>query len=343
MFYFRLMICFACLFPTIAHAGTVVIYGATDLEVVKPLIKDFGELHPDIKVVYHELGSSELHQRFLDEYESNSQADVLWSSAMNLQFKLVNDGYAASYKSSETAALPPWAIWNNEAFGTTFEPVVIAYNKRLIRTEDVPRTHAELIRFVKERSNGSSSVVATYDSRNSGLGYLLHTQDKEANPMAFWDLLSASAQAGIILEQTTSEILDHISSGEAIIGYNVLGSYALVTETKDPNIGVVLFNDYTLILSRIAFISRRAPHPEEARKWVDYLLSKRGQSQINDTGLFSVRHDTSNSNQSAIIQRLQLGNAFLPIVIGTGLLTYLDQMKRQLFLENWDKVISKEK
>jgi hypothetical protein len=27
-------------------------------------------------------------------------------------------------------------------------------------------------------------------------------------------------------------------------------------------------------------------------------------------------------------------------VTGTGLLTYLDQMKRQLFLENWDKVVS---
>ena len=79
------------------QAGTVVLYAATDRQVVEPLIRDFESLHPAIRVVYHDLGSSEMHQRFLDEYGSGHQADVLWSSAMNLQFKLVNDGYAAPY------------------------------------------------------------------------------------------------------------------------------------------------------------------------------------------------------------------------------------------------------
>jgi iron(III) transport system substrate-binding protein len=323
-----------------AQAGTVVIYGATDQQMAEPLIKDFEALHPEIRVVYHVLGSSELHQRFLDEYENNSQADVLWSSAMNLQFKLVNDGYAAPFKSSETAALPAWAIWKDEAFGTTFEPIVIAYNKRLIPITDVPRTHAELIRFVKERSSpGSHRLVATYDPRNSGLGYLLHTQDMEANPMAFWELVRSSARTGMVLESTTAEVLEHVANGNALIGYNVLGSYALVKEMENPNIGVVLPDDYTLILSRIAFISRRAPHPKEARMWMDYLLSRWGQSVINDTGLFSVRDDLSTSNRSAVVLRLQLGNAYRPIVTGTGLLTYLDRMKRELFIENWDNAV----
>jgi iron(III) transport system substrate-binding protein len=338
--YLRLPACLVCLLlmAGAVQARTVVIYGATDQQVAEPLIKDFEALHPEIRVVYHDLGSSELHQRFLDEYENNSQADVLWSSAMNLQFKLVNDGYAAPFKSNETSALPAWAIWKGEAFGTTFEPIVIAYNKRLIPVADVPRTHAELIRFVKERSPGSRHRVATYDPRNSGLGYLLHTQDMEANPMAFWELVRLSARTGMVLESTTAEVLEHVANGNALIGYNVLGSYALVKETEDPNIGVVLPGDYTLILSRIAFISRRAPHPEEARKWMDYLLSWRGQSMLNNTGLFSVRADVSTGNRFLLL-RQQLGDAFRPIAIGTGLLTYLDRMKRELFLENWDNAV----
>ena len=90
----------------------------------------------------------------------------------------------------------------------------------------------------------------------------------------------------------------------------------------------------------IAFINRQAPHPEEARIWMDYLLSRRGQSVLNDTGLFSVRDDVSTSSRSASELRRQLGDAFRPIVISTGLLTYLDRMKRELFLENWDSAVS---
>lgn len=337
MVYLRLAVSLiGLLFAGWAQAGTVVLYAATDRQVVEPLIRDFEALHPGIKVDYHDLSSGYLYQRFLDELGSDKQADVLWSSAMNLQFKLVNDGYAAPYKSSETAALPAWAIWKGEAFGTTFEPIVFAYNKQLIRAADVPRTHAELIRFAKERPSRSRLRLATYDPRDSGLGYLLHTQDMEANPVAFWDLIRSSARTGVILEPTTAEILDHIAKGRAAIGYNVLGSYALVSAKENPNIGIVLPGDYTLILSRIAFINRQAPHPEEARIWMDYLLSRRGQSLLNDTGLFSVRDDVSTSNHSASELRRQLGDAFRPIVISTGLLTYLDRMKRELFLSSWD-------
>jgi iron(III) transport system substrate-binding protein len=338
-----------CLFAaTAARAGTVVLYSATDRQWVEPLIEDFEGLYPEIKVIYHELSANDLHRRFLDEYESRNQADVLWSSAMDLQFKLVNDGYAASHESSETDALPAWAVWKGEAFGTTFEPIVIAYNTQLVRAADAPRTHAELIRFVKERSSGPPGpsnvsgprrLVATYDPRNSGLGYLLHTQDMEANPMAFWDFIRSSARTDMFLEPTTAEILAHIARGEALVGYNVLGSYALVGAMENPNIGVVLPGDYTLILSRIAFISRRAPHPDEAGIWMDYLLSRRGQSVLNETGLFSVRDDVSTSSRSASELRRQLGDAFRPIVISTGLLTYLDRMKRELFLESWDEAM----
>ena len=325
---------------SIAEAGTVVLYAATDLQVVDPLIKDFELAYPDIKVRYHDLNSGELYDRFLNELGSRDQADVLWSSAMDLQFKLVNDGYAEPHKSAETAALPAWAIWKGEAFGTTFEPVVFAYNKQLIALKDVPKTHAEFVRFVRDHSKRLRHQIATYDPRGSGLGYLLHTQDMEANPVSFWNLIGAFGRTDIILEPATAVMLDHIANGRAMLGYNVLASYALNRAASDPNIGIVLPSDYTLILSRIAFINRQAPHPKEARILMDYLLSRRGQILLNQTGLFSVRDDVSTSDSRVIELRQQLGNAFRPIVISTGLLTYLDKMKRELFLGRWDTAMN---
>ena len=328
------------LWASSASSGTMVLYAATDRQVVEPLITDFETIHPSIKVIYHDLNTGELHQRFLDELGSKAQADVLWSSAMNLQFKLVNDGYAAPYKSAETAALPAWAIWKNEAFGTTFEPLVIAYNKKLIADHDVPKTHAELLRLLNEHPARLRQRIATYDPRGSGLGYLLHTQDLEANPVSFWNLIRAFGRTGGFLEPSTADILDRLADGRVTLGYNVLGSYALHRAATNPNIGIVLPSDYTLILSRIVFINRLAPHPQEARAWLDYLLSRRGQTLLNRTGLFSVREDVSTSDRSASELRRQLGNAFRPIVISTGLLTYLDKMKHELFLGRWDSAMN---
>ncbi|MBE0620727.1 MAG: ABC transporter substrate-binding protein [Burkholderiales bacterium] len=318
-----------------AMAATVVVYASTDLQVVKPLIADFEMLYPEVKVDYHELNSTELYARFLREAGTESRADVVWSSAMDLQMKLVNDGHAQPYKSAQTEALPPWAVWKNEAFGTTYEPVGFVYNRKLLGADSVPQSHAELQRLLKEHPDRFSGRVTTYDPHRSGLGYLLHSQDLEANPVLFWNLIAMLGAAGLDTEPTTAAMIDRITSGRAVLGYNVLSSYALSRAASDERIGIVLPRDYTLVMSRIAFISRYAPHPDSARIWLDYLLSVRGQAVLNRIGLLSVRSDVAGEGTSGALRR-RLGNAFRPIVLGTGLLTYLDQMKRQIFLDRWD-------
>ena len=321
-----------------AIAGTVVIYAVADLQVVKPLISDFEQAHPEIKVEYHDLQSTDLYDRFLKEIGTNSTADIVWSSAMDLQMKLVNDGHATPYRSSETSSLPSWAKWRDEAFGTTFEPVCFAYNRHLLAPELVPQTHAELARVLQEQPERFRNRLAAYDPHRSGLGYLLHSQDLEANPVVFWNLIQKMAEVGLSTESTTTLMLDRIVSGNSVLGYNVLCSYTNSRATTDERIGSVMPRDYTLVLSRIAFISRYAPHPDEAKIWLDYILSRRGQAIFNQIGLHSIRTDVE-SQASAETLRKQLGNSFRPIELNTGLLTYLDQSKRKLFLMHWDAAL----
>ena len=321
-----------------AIAGTVVIYAVADLQVIKPLIADFEQTHPDIKVEYHDLQSTELYDRFLREVGAGSKADIVWSSAMDLQMKLVNDGHATPYRSSETSSLPSWAKWRDEAFGTTFEPVCFAYNRQLLAPEIVPQTHAELARLLQEQPERFRNRLATYDPHQSGLGYLLHSQDLEANPVVFWNLIQKMVEVGLSTESTTTLMLDRIVSGKSVLGYNVLCSYTNSRAATEVRIGSVMPRDYTLVLSRIAFISRYAPHPDEAKIWLDYILSRRGQAIFNQIGLHSIRADVE-SQASAETLRKQLGNSFRPIELNTGLLTYLDQSKRKLFLMHWDTAL----
>ena len=119
--------------------------------------------------------------------------------------------------------------------------------------------------------------VATYDIARAGVGFLFATQDLLlANQ--FWRLTIALGETTARLFATSAEVLDAIERDEALIGYNVLGSYALARQQAGAPIGIVLPRDYTLWMSRVVVIPRAAAEPVAAKLFVDYLLSPRGQA-----------------------------------------------------------------
>lgn len=320
--------------------GRLVIYAATDLDFVRPLLADFERRYPGVKVEYHDMASSALFERFVDEARSGGHADVVWSSAMDLQIKLVNDGYAQPHRSAETLALPSWARWKDEAFSTTFEPVALVYNRKLLPADLIPDSHAALLRLLADPPEALRGRIATYDPTRSGLGFLLHSQDVLANPVVFWRLTEAFGRAGTRSFESTTEMLDGIAAGRLLLGYNLLGSYAQVRANLDDSLGVVLPRDYTLVMSRVAFIPRQAQHPNAARLWLDYLLSSHGQRLLSaNPGFFPIGADQPDDEAGRQLRR-ELGGAFRPIPLGTGLLTYLDQLKRRDFLRQWRETIA---
>lgn len=322
--------------------GKLIVYSTTDTALVKPLIKDFEAEYPGVKVEYNDMNSTELYNRFISENAAGStSADVLWSSAMDLQVKFVNDGYAAAYESPETPNIPSWAHYQKQAYGTTYEPLAIVYNKRLLKAEEVPHTRAELEKLLKSNPAKFMGKVTTYDIEKSGVGFNYLTQDYRVGGGSIWNLVKAMGASGVKLQTSTGAMMERISSGENLIGYNILGSYAFAKAKKDPSIGYVYPKDYTQVISRLALISKKAKSPNAARLWVDYLLSKRGQTILaNQSDLFSIRNDVQGETSMAHLNK-QLGGSAKPIQVGTGLLVYLDQAKRLDFMRNWQNALKK--
>lgn len=318
--------------------GAVVVYGTLDRHLAEPLVAEFETRHPGVRVEFHDMATAEAYERFRAESAAGPSADVMWSSAMDLQMKLVNDGYAQTHRSGETAALPAWAVWREEAYGTSFEPVALIYNTRLLAPGEVPATHPELLRLLTQQRERLAGKVGTYDPQRSGVGFLLQTQDEQANPVVFWSLARALGAAGVVTLPNTSSMLAKVASGEMLLAYNTLGAYSFSHASRDPRVGVKLLQDYTLVMSRVIFIARRARHPNAARLWVDFVLSRQGQELMARHGnFFSVREDLPGSSAAAEL-RTRLGAAARPISLGTGLLTYLDQMKQRNFLRQWNAV-----
>src|SRR5438552_12581838 len=106
---------------------------------VADLLADFRAAHPGIDIFYSKINSNDIYNQIIDPSTSSTPTgDIIWSSAMDLQIKLVNDGYAQPYVSKEIAHLPDWAIWRDEAYAITAEPIVIVYNKNLVAESDIP-------------------------------------------------------------------------------------------------------------------------------------------------------------------------------------------------------------
>jgi iron(III) transport system substrate-binding protein len=315
-----------------ALEGVVNVYTTTDQSEAEELLAGFHALRPTIRVDYNDLNSTELYERFVTEATAGKiTSDLLWSSAMDQQIKLVNDGYAETYASPEAAQLPQWAVWNYRAYGVTAEPVAIAYNKALLPAAEIPKTHTDLARLLATRPDAFKGKVATYDPERSGVGFLFITQDVQLT-QSTWDLVRAMGETGVKLYSTTSTMLDRIAVGDQPISYNVIGSYAFERAKVDPSLGVVLPADYTIIMSRIAFIPKGAPHPNTAKLFLDYLLSKDGQARLAARSLGSVRDDVRGNP-------VQQESFFRPIRVGPELLTYLDQAKRNRFLKEWRRAL----
>ena len=321
--------------------GKVIIYSSTDSASVEPLLQDFKSVYPFLQVEYNDLNTTELYNRFLAESASGGgTADLTWSSAMDLQLQLASKGNALTYASPENSALPKWAVWQNQAYGTTFEPVSIAYNKRLLPADAVPQSHADLIRLMKEKPDVFKEKIATFDPEKSGVGFLMMTQDAKVFPQ-FWDLAKGFGATGAKVYTSTGAMLEKVGSGEHTLAYNIIGSYVLLRQKKDASLALVLPKDYTLAFSRIAFISKTARNPNAAKLFLNYVLSKRGQTVMSEKSLvYSIRSDVPGNITAAGLNK-DLGNAIKPIEVNTDILAGLEQTKRLEFMKRWKDALKR--
>jgi len=315
--------------------GKVIVYSTTDAAASNALLKDFQALYPGVQVEYSDLNSTELYNRFIAEAAAGTgTADVIWSSAMDLQVKLVADGQAMTYASPELPSLPKWSVWQNQAYGTTYEPITFVYNKRLVPADDVAQDHSALLKMLSAKADAYKGKITAYDPERSGVGYLFVTQDAAQFPQA-WDLFKAFGKSGIKLYTSAGAMMERVASGEHTIAYGIFGSYALGRSKKNPNLTIVMPKDYTLVTSRVMFISKNAKSPNAAKLFLDYIVSKRGQNIVaNQADLYSLRDDVEGE---ATVKRVaeMIGDKAKPVPISGDLLATLDQTKRLEFLKKW--------
>ena len=314
--------------------------GTTDIALFEQVLQMFVARTDGVRINYEQWASNDLYLATAAACRSDSvAADLVISSSIDQQIKLANDGCAAPYRSDETGELATVSNWRDEVFGITWEPAAIVYNRNTIGDAQAPRSRFDLIDLLRPVDSAFRGRVATYDIEASGLGYLFAFADSQ-QATTFGRLIEAFGRSGAVATCCSAAIIDGVASGDYLIAYNVLGSYALARADENPDIVVVAPDDYTLVLARAALIPRHAAMPELAGEFIDFLLSEPGRSALRSANLIV---DTNEGVHAAMRLPENPEVSLRPIPLSLALLVGLDQHKQREFIARWRAAFTKEK
>lgn len=328
---------------TYAPAGSLareelVIYSTLDNRLAAPLISAFQASHPAVLVRYEDLLAGEIAARVVSETRAGTPtADFVFSSAMDLQIKLANDGYAQPVDVRAARDWPLWANWQDTAFALTFEPAVLVYHKPSFPAGP-PQSRLELSEWLRRAPPTMQGRTGTYDIEQSAVGYLFLARDAEHFP-DIWSLLHTMAGAGLQTFATSQDIIDRVADGRLVLGYNILGSYAADQARVEPDLGLVLLRDFTVVVSRVALVPRAAASPDLGAAFLNFLMSREGQTLLSEKlRLPAVSLEVSGGNSASAMQHA-LGDQLRPVSVSPGVLAYLDQAKRRRILRLWREAL----
>ena len=313
-------------FPaTGVEAQVLSILSTTDTSILRPVILGFQTRNPSVSVRYTVANSQEVYAAIHDE---EARYDLVISSAMDLQMKLANDGYAARYRSTLTDAMPDWAHWQDRLFAFAQENVVLIASRAGLNGLPLPQTRRDLIELLRNNPDVFRGRIGTYNPETSGAGYLFATQDARQSE-SFWRLAEVMGGLSPRLYTSSNDMITDLKHGRLVLAYNVLGSYAGPRLADDPDATVVELEDYTLTLLRTGLVPVNAAAPHLGGAFLDYMLGTEGRSLVRDkAGLPPI-------DEKALAE----GPHLRPMRLDPGLLVFLDRIKRRAFLDEWSSAL----
>ncbi len=297
--------------------------GTVDLPVFRPVLDAFSRAFPYLRIDYEQWLANDLNIRTAQECAAGvSGADLVINSGVDQLLKLVNDGCARPHRSEVTDTLPQEANWRDEIFAISSEPGVIIYDRTRIAEAEVPHTRFALIDLLRPADSRFAGRVATYDIEASGAGYILAFADS-MQATTFGSLIEAFGRSGAVATCCSAELIGGVQSGTYLIGYNVLGSYAAARAADDPTLGVVMPEDYTIVLARAAMIPKAAANPDDAGAVIDFLVGPDGREAMEAAHLLLTDDGDARGGQ------------LRPVPLSPVLLVAVDAATRQQFLARW--------
>ena len=247
-------------FTPAATAAEVVLYSSNPSELLDLISKGF-EAKTGIKVSIVRLGTGEAMKRIAAE-KDKPLCDVFWSGDV-----AVLENAKANfqpYRSPEAKGLPAGYV-EKEARWTASNAhvMIIMVNKSLVK-DQTPKLWKDL--FLPQWKG----KVVMANPEKSGSAY---AQVYGLYKLYGWDGLKKLIDNAKILD-SSSLIYKGVAAGEYPLGITMEYAAHRYIAGGDKNVGIVYPADGAFMAPEATGIVKNCPHPAEAKKLVDYLISK---------------------------------------------------------------------
>lgn len=258
---------------------TVTIYVSTDRVFSEPVLGEY-ERQTGVRVnpVYdtEETKSTGLANRLIAEKE-RPQADVFWSNEPVRTLVLKSRGVLAPYHSASAEGIPP-ALRDSEGYWTGFSARirVIAYNTKLVKADEAPRSVFDL---TDSKWRGQ---VAIADPRFGSTSFHVAALYAMAGNEKMDDFFRRLKANGARIVDGNSVVRELVARGEVKVGLTDTDDVNVAIEDGQP-IAMVLPDAAGLgvpVMPNMVSLIANAPHQEEGRRLIDYLLSPDVERQL---------------------------------------------------------------
>jgi iron(III) transport system substrate-binding protein len=262
--------------------GALVWYTALNLNDSEMLTNRFEQLYPFIKTETLRLSSFSLLSKIQTEARAGGfNADVIEIAGV-LGHILKKDGLFAKYISPESRFYPdsvkdPDGTWTSFFMNTH----VLVYNTKLVKKDEVPKTYEEII-----NSKWKDKITMSEDFDIFGMMLKVMGRAKGL------DFMRRLAAQGVVLKNSYSLAIQGIASNEVPLGVNLYGTRTEEFKKKGAPVDWIPL-EFTLASLEPLAVGAKAPHPNSARLFVDFLLSKEAQSLMRERFRIPSRPDVA--------------------------------------------------
>jgi iron(III) transport system substrate-binding protein len=249
--------------------GRVILY--TNASGIAPLIKRFEEKYPFVKVEPLRTGAPKLLNRVLTEYKAGSlKADLIETEGLT-SYLMMKRGLYMKYVSPESKMLPegakdPDGFWTNAHSNYK----IVAYNSRFVTPAELPKTYDDL---TQPKWKGK---ILMGSNNYEWFGNMVRIMGEEKGMSLMRNLYAQN----LMLREGNALILQLLLAGEGFVAIAANVDSVEQLKAKGAPIDWLGLEPTISRLHPIA-VARTAPHPNAAKLYIDFILSKESQEIIN--------------------------------------------------------------
>jgi len=250
--------------------GSIMWYTSTSIEDAKRLFDGFNKKHPFIKTEFFNAGSARLLNRILNEARAGKVLFDLVAVRGLETHQLVKAGFLQPYVSPESAVYPvgfkdPKGFWVDyfDAYN------VVGYNTKLVLKDQAPKRWEDLL---DPKWKGK---IALDEEMYSWYGAMTQKWGSEKAHK----FMRALGKQDIQIRSGHTLIAQLMAAGEFAMGMVLAHRIEKMKEQGAPVEWVTALDPITASLHPIG-VATKAPHPNAAKLFIDFVLSKEGQQIV---------------------------------------------------------------